>query len=72
MVYAVLPDRDGITLAQLRELLRKRQTRKRYLRPYLLLMALSHLHHAGWVANTANQPGDNMENRRFWRVRQAL
>jgi hypothetical protein len=72
LLYSVLPDQDGMTLTELRELLRQRRVNKRYLRPYLLLMALSHLHHAGWVANTANQPGDTLGNRRYWRVRPAI
>ncbi|HEY7123354.1 MAG TPA: heme NO-binding domain-containing protein [Ktedonobacterales bacterium] len=72
VLYGILPDSSGITLLQLREVLRRGKMEERYLRPYLLLTALSHLYHAGWVASTANQPGDNLENRRYWRVRQVL
>ncbi|HEY7347882.1 MAG TPA: heme NO-binding domain-containing protein [Ktedonobacterales bacterium] len=72
LVYSVLPDQDGMTLAALRDDLGKRQVSARNLRPYLLLEALFHLHHVGWVATTANQPGDMLENRRYWRLPRAF
>jgi hypothetical protein len=70
LVYSVLPEReeDGITLAELRERLRQRRASPNQLRPYLLLEALAQLHHAGFAASTANQPGDTLSQRRYWRV----
>ncbi|HLG62181.1 MAG TPA: heme NO-binding domain-containing protein [Ktedonosporobacter sp.] len=68
MVLSLLPDRDGITLAELQKLLEKRGAHKNWLRPARLLEALRHLHHAGLVANTANQPGDVLTTRRYWRA----
>jgi hypothetical protein len=72
LLYAVLPDEDGVTLAEVGTLLRRRRVSARKLRPFLLLEALSRLHHAGWVATTADQPGDTLENRRYWRVQRAF
>jgi hypothetical protein len=72
LLYTVLPDQGGVTLAELCELLRAYQMEKEYLRPYVLLLALAYLHHAGWVATTANQPGDHLWNRRYWRVGRAF
>lgn len=70
LVYSVLPEHEqaGLTLNQLRDQLRRRSVSLQALRPYLLLQALEQLHLVGWVASTAYQAGDTLENRRYWRV----
>jgi len=69
LVYAVLPDAEGITLDELQARLRARYAGLADAdRPFLVLEALNHLYHAGWAANTANQPGDTLSNRRSWRL----
>jgi Haem-NO-binding len=60
----------SVTLADLQKILRlHRQMSAHYLRPAVLLEALQHLQFAGYVASTANQPGDDLTRRRYWRVR---
>lgn len=70
LVYSILPEheQDGLTLYELRNKLRRRSVSVQALRPYLLLQALEQLHLVGWVASTAYQSGDTLENRRYWRV----
>jgi hypothetical protein len=67
LVLSVLPSDYGQTLMGLQEYLRQRDVRPQQLRPALLLEALRHLQHAGLVSSTANQPDDNLSNRRYWR-----
>jgi hypothetical protein len=67
-ILSLLPDNGGVTLAELQKTLALRNMKKEWIRPAILLEALRHLHHAGLVANTANQPGDNFMHRRYWRV----
>lgn len=70
-VYAILPDTsaDGMTLAEVQQALRGRfPTLAEAARPFVVLDALNHLHHAGWIATSANEPGDTLDNRRYWRV----
>jgi hypothetical protein len=68
LVLTVLPDADGLTLVELQDILRHYQVRSDQLRPSILLAALQHLQHAGLVASTANQPGDDLTRRRYWRA----
>ncbi len=68
VVLSLLPDQEGITLAELQKLLENRGAPKDWLRPARLLEALRHLHYAGLVANTANQPEDTLTSRRYWRA----
>ena len=68
LVLNVLPTHTGITLAELQALLRRRQVHPNQTGPRVLLEALRHLQHAGLVASTANHPGDNLTNRRYWRA----
>lgn len=68
LVLASLPSQDGMTLAQLQERLRGSKVSQHQLRPTILLEALRHLQHAGLVASTANQPGDDLAHRRYWCV----
>jgi hypothetical protein len=68
LVLSVLPDRNGATLVDVQELLRPWQLRPDQLRPRALLEALQHLQHAGLVATTAAQPGDDLAHRRYWRA----
>jgi hypothetical protein len=68
LVLAVLPDSDGVTLMELQRILQKRQGDPRQWRPSVLLEALQHLQHAGLANTTANQPGDNLTHRRYWRA----
>lgn len=67
-LLSLLPEDGGVTLAELQELLIFRKVGQEWRRPALLLQALQHLHHAGLVATTANQPGDNLALRRYWRA----
>lgn len=67
-VLSVLPGEDGVTLTDLQMGLRQWQLNPNQLRPSVLLEALQHLQHAGLVASTANQPGDDLAHRRYWRV----
>ncbi len=69
LVYAILPDEGGITLSEAQQELRERHPEiVEATRPFLVLEALNHLHHVGWVATTANEPGDTLGNRRYWRT----
>ncbi|WIG60753.1 MAG: hypothetical protein OJF49_003501 [Ktedonobacterales bacterium] len=68
-VYAVLPEAGGLTLSEVQEMLRARfPDAVEAARPFLVLEALNHLHHAGWVVTSANEPGDALGNRRYWRA----
>jgi hypothetical protein len=69
LVYSALPDQGGFTLAQIQSSLRLRLADPQDVRPYRVLEALRHLQHAGWVASTADQPGDTLSTRRYWRLR---
>jgi hypothetical protein len=68
LVYSVLSERDGLTLAEIQARLRQRQADAQDLRPYRLVEALHHLQHSGWVASTAGQEGDTLTTRRYWRL----
>lgn len=68
VVLEALPDNDGVTLAELQTWLYSWQLSPDHPRPSQLLTALQHLQHTGLVATTANQPGDNLSNRRYWRA----
>lgn len=65
---ATLPDRDGVTLLELQRMMQRWQINPNQLRPSILLEALRHLQHAGLVASSANQPGDDLAQRRYWRA----
>jgi len=67
-VLLALPGADGITLRELQEIMQRRQVSQQQLRPSVLLAALHHLRHAGLVSSTANQPGDDLTYRRYWRA----
>jgi hypothetical protein len=67
-VLSVLPARDGVTLENLQSILHQRQMGPHQRRPSVLLEALRHLQLAGLVASTANQPGDDLTHRRYWRA----
>lgn len=70
VVYAILPDVDGATLGEIQAKMRTRNPElAEAARPFLVLEALNHLHHAGWVATSANEPGDALGNRRYWRAK---
>lgn len=68
LVLTALPDADGLTLQDLRKLMQHWPISADRLRPSALFEALEHLQFAGLVGSTANQPGDNFERRRYWRV----
>jgi Haem-NO-binding len=67
-ILECLPEHEGITLAQLQEMLITAGESKDTTRPAVLIVALYHLHHAGLVATSANQPGDQFATRRYWRA----
>ncbi|MGH2493500.1 MAG: heme NO-binding domain-containing protein [Ktedonobacteraceae bacterium] len=67
-ILALLPYEGGVTLAELQTLLKMRGMNRELTRPARLLEALRHLHHAGLVATSANQPGDDLTHRRYWRA----
>ncbi len=68
LVLSTLPDTDGVMLTELQGILLDWQISPSQLRPSVLLEALNHLVHAGLVSSTANQPGDNLTLRRYWRA----
>jgi hypothetical protein len=69
LVLSLLPLHQGITLTQLQGLLQMQgQVPVTHQRVSRILESLQHLSHAGLVANTANQPGDTLTNRRYWRA----
>lgn len=68
LVLSVLPTEYGLTLVELQEHLRVWEVNEQQVRPAVLLEALRHLQHAGLVSSTANRPGDNLANRRYWRT----
>ena len=69
LVLTALPGQNGITLTDLQRVMQHwRGVTPQQLRPSILLEALKHLQYAGLVASTANQPGDDLSNRRYWRV----
>jgi Haem-NO-binding len=68
LVLSALPDAGGVTLYDLQRTMRHWPVSARQLRPSLLLEALHHLQFAGLIASTANQPGDTLTQRRYWRV----
>lgn len=68
LILSVLPTEYGLTLTELQEHLRVWEIKAEQTRPALLLEGLRHLQHAGLVSSTANQPGDNLSNRRYWRT----
>jgi len=68
VVLAILPTSNGMTLLELRALLQLRNVSASHTRPIVLLEALTHLQHAGLVSSTANQPGDDLSHRRYWRA----
>lgn len=67
-IFALLPARYGMTLSEIQEQFALRGASKQQCRPALILQALTHLHHAGLVASSANEPGDDFAHRRYWRV----
>lgn len=69
LVLSLLPPQQGVTMAQLQGLLQKQgQVPATHQRLNRILESLQHLYHAGLIANTANEPGDTLTNRRYWRV----
>lgn len=68
LILSILPAEYGLTLMELQEHLRIWEVKQEQARPALLLEGLRHLQHAGLVSSTANQPGDNLANRRYWRT----
>jgi hypothetical protein len=68
MVLSALPDQEGVTLMDLQKIMLHWQVNPAHLRPSVLLEALKLLQHAGLVASSANQPGDDLARRRYWRV----
>ena len=68
LVLSVLPTEYGLTLVELQGHLRVWEVNQQQIRPAVLLEALRHLQHAGLVSSTANRPGDNLANRRYWRT----
>jgi hypothetical protein len=68
LILSVLPTEYGLTLTELQEHLHVWEIKQEQVRPALLLEGLRHLQYAGLVSSTANQPGDNLANRRYWRT----
>jgi heme-NO-binding protein len=67
-IFRLLPTQHGLTLAEIQDLLRQHKASKQELRPALILQALTQLHHAGLVASSANEVGDEFTHRRYWSV----
>jgi Haem-NO-binding len=68
LVLSALPITNGITLLELQALLQQRASGPFPFRVSTLLEALRHLQFAGLAASTANQPGDTLSLRRYWRA----
>jgi hypothetical protein len=68
IVFSCLPDKDGISLLELYRIMESKGLNREQLRLSTLLEALRHLQYVGLAASTANQPGDNLTLRRYWRV----
>lgn len=68
LVLSILPAAYGLTLVELQGRLRHWDIKSQQVRPALVLEALRYLQHAGLVSSTANQPEDNLANRRYWRA----
>lgn len=71
-VLTQLPYQRGTTLAELQLRLEKVAANPDKLRPHLVLEALRYLQYAGLVASTANQPGDTLAMRLYWRAPTAI
>jgi heme-NO-binding protein len=68
-VYTILPDEDGITLSEAQALMQARFPEiEETMRPFILLEAIQTLVHAGWAATSANESGDTLGSRRYWRA----
>jgi hypothetical protein len=68
LVLTALPDTDGVTLQELQRTMQHWPLLAHQLRPSFLLEAVKHLQFAGLIASTANQPGDDLTLRRYWRL----
>lgn len=75
LLLSILPESrpaEGATLADLQKVLRQHQgVTSHQRRPAVLLEALQHLQFAGYLASTADLPGDDLTRRRYRRVRPA-
>jgi Haem-NO-binding len=73
LVLGFLPERGttpGVSLQGLQRILQRyRYITAHQRRAAVLLEAVQHLQFAGLVASSADQPGDDLTNRRYWRVR---
>lgn len=67
-VLSVLPGDDGVMLGELQHALQLLPVNPLQLRPSVLLEALRQLQFVGLVASSANQPGDDLMHRRYWRA----
>lgn len=67
-IFALLPTQHGLTLAEVQTQIIRLGADKQQSRPAVILQALTQLHHAGLVASSANEPGDEFSQRRYWRV----
>jgi hypothetical protein len=68
----ILPDEDGVTLNEAQSRVQARFPEiEEAARPFILLEAINHLVHVGWVATSANEPGDALGIRRYWRAPRA-
>lgn len=67
-VLSVLPEDDGVTLSELQHVLHLSPVNPQHVRPSVLLEAIRHLQFVGLVASSANQPGDDLTHRRYWRA----
>jgi hypothetical protein len=69
VILTLLPASDGITMNTLQERLQATPVVPiEQIRPRIIFEALRHLQYAGLITSTANQPGDILTQRKFWRV----
>jgi hypothetical protein len=71
LVYAVLPERDGSTLAEIYERVRQQQRSSQQTRLHQVFEALNQLQQTGWATSTAAQSGMQRIERRYWRLAEA-
>ena len=68
LVLSLLPQKDGITLVEISQLLQNHITPFYTIRLSMIWEALRHLQYAGLVASTANLPEETPGQRRYWQA----
>ncbi|GHO45490.1 heme NO-binding domain-containing protein [Ktedonospora formicarum] len=69
-VLHVLPEQDGIELGEIQQRIQQQALNPKQSMPRLSAIqeAINHLQFVGLAASSANQPGENVMHRRYWRA----